>query len=142
MKEFAKKVKLLEFTDVEKIAIRKDLYFSNAYAVDLSLETVPDHVWQDLFEQAWKSSRHLWDRKLFVVGDKLRLVTTVDDINEKIDWVKDIVEKTNRDIEQYNQDEEARELQTKDEMQRQAIDEEKANVGVIRDALRRKSGLI
>lgn len=52
----------------------------------------------------WKSGRHLWDRKLFVVGEKLRLVTTVNDIEDKLDWVRQVIERTNRDIDEYNQE--------------------------------------
>jgi len=54
---------------------------------------VPDHVWQYIFERKWKSSRHLWDRKLFVIGDKLRLVTTADEFEDKLDWVGQVMRK-------------------------------------------------
>ena len=77
LREVAKKVGLSESIDADTVAISKDHYFANAFVVDLPLEAVPDHVWQDVFERQWKSGRHLWDRKLFVVGEKLRLVTTV-----------------------------------------------------------------
>ena len=76
---------LSESIDADTVAISKDHYFANAFVVDLPLGTVPDHVWQDIFEREWKSGRHLWDRKLFVVGEKLRLVTTVNDIEDKLD---------------------------------------------------------
>jgi hypothetical protein len=42
------------------------------------------------------------DRKLFVVGEKLRLVTTINDIEDKLDWVRQVIERTNRDIDEYN----------------------------------------
>ena len=60
--------------EADKIVIKKDHYFSNAYIIDRPLDSIPDHIWQDIFERQWKSSRHLWDRKLSVVGNKLRLV--------------------------------------------------------------------
>ncbi|MGQ9539214.1 MAG: hypothetical protein ACUVTE_06520 [Candidatus Bathycorpusculaceae bacterium] len=76
MSEKAKKINLLKPFDVSKISIEKDRYFYDAYILDLPLDAVPDHIWQDIFEREWKSSRHLWDRKLFIIGDKVRLVTT------------------------------------------------------------------
>ena len=119
LREVAKKVRLSESIDADTVAISKDHYFANAFVVDLSLEAVPDHVWQDVFEREWKSGRHLWDRKLFVVGEKLRLVTTVNDIEDKLDWVRQVIERTNRDIDEYNQEVVAREAQIKDDMKSQ-----------------------
>ena len=87
MKETVKQVKLLEPVDVDNITIKRDHYFRKAYIIDLPLDSTPDHVWQDIFEREWKSSRHLWDRKLFTIGDKLRLVTTANEIAEKAEHV-------------------------------------------------------
>jgi len=83
MKEIAKKVKLSKPFDVDKITIKRDRYFPSAYIIDLPLDSIPDHIWQDIFERTWKASRHLWDRKLFVISDKLRLVTTADKGNQQ-----------------------------------------------------------
>lgn len=140
MKEVARKVRLSESIDADTVAISKDHYFANAFVVDLPLETVPDHVWQDIFEREWKSGRHLWDRKLFVVGDKLRLVTTVNDIEDKLDWVKQVIERTNRDIDEYNQEATAREAQTKGDSKSQILNEEQTSVGLIRGSLRKRFG--
>lgn len=140
LKEVARKVRLSKSIDADTVAIGRDHYFANAFVVDLPLETVPDHVWQDIFEREWKSGRHLWDRKLFVMGDKLRLVTTVNDIEDKLDWVKQVIERTNRDIDEYNQEVVAREAQIRDDAKSQVLQEEQISVGVIRNSLRRRLG--
>ena len=140
MKEKAKKVEFLEHVDVGKINIMRDDYFSNAYMIDLPLDSTPDHVWQDIFEGEWKSSRHLWDRKLFVVSDKLRLVTTANEIEEKLDWVKQVLEQANKGIEEYNRETEAREAQTDEQLRRQMLEKE-AKVEEIRNVLRRRYGV-
>lgn len=137
MKEVAKKVKLLKPVNVDKVRIKQDHYFPNAYVIDLPLDSTPDHVWQDIFEREWKSSRHLWDRKLFVVGRNLRLLTTAYDVKEKLDWVKEIIERTNKGIKEYNRELEARAAQKEEQLKRQ---EESANVEMIRDMLRRHFG--
>jgi hypothetical protein len=124
LREMAKKVRLSGSFDADAVAISKDHYFANAFVVDLPLETVSDHVWQDIFEREWKSGRHLWDRKLFVVGEKLRLVTTVNDIEDKLDWVRQFIERTNRDIDEYSQESAAREAQIKDDVRIQVLKEE------------------
>jgi hypothetical protein len=101
MKELVKKVKILEPVDAGTVRINRDHYFRNAFAIDLPLDSTPDHVWQDFFEREWRSSRHLWDRKIFVIGDKLRLVTSETDLEDKLDWVKQIVVQTNGRIDEY-----------------------------------------
>jgi hypothetical protein len=139
MNEIAKKVKLLEPVDVDKITIKRDHYFPNAYVIDFPLDSTPDHVWQDIFEREWKSSRHLWDRKLFVMGDKLRLLTTADEIEEKLGWVKHVMEQTNMDIDEYNREAESRATELEEQMKR-TIEEEKANVERMREVIRRRFG--
>jgi len=131
MKEIAKKVKLSKPLDVDKITIDTDRYFPNAYIIDLPLDSMPDHVWQDIFEQKWKSSRHLWDRKLFVIGDKLRLVTTAGEFGDKLDWVEQVIKETNKGVDEYDR------MVQKEEMRRQTLWEEKARVERMRAALRR-----
>ena len=142
MKEVAKKVKLSEPVDVDKIRIKRDHYFPDAYLIDLPLDSTPGHVWQDIFEQEWKSSRHLWDRKLFVMGDKLRLVTPARNMKEKLDWVKEVIERTNKEIDVYNKEAEARATQIKEQLKRQKREEEKANVELIKDMLRKRLGTV
>jgi len=137
VKETAKKVNLLKPADIDLIKIERDLYFPNAYIIDLPLDSPPDHVWQDIFEWEWKSSRHLWDRKLFVVGDKLRLVTTAQNIEDKLGWVKQVIERTNEGIEKYNQEAEARATQMEEQLKSQTSEQEKANVEMIKEVLRR-----
>jgi hypothetical protein len=140
MAEVARKVSLLKPFDVDQINIKQDAYFVNAFLVDLPLNATPDHVWQDVFEQKWKSSRHMWDRKIFVIGNKLRLVTPSDDFESKLSWVERIIEETNKTIDEYllglQQDEERR---IKAEVQKQIAWEEKARIEMIKDILRKKS---
>lgn len=142
MKEVARKVRLLASPNVDSISINRDRYFHNAYTIDLPLDSMPDHIWQDIFEKEWKSSRHLWDRKLFIVGDKLRLVTTVDDLEDKLDWISQIIERTNKDVEEYNQETEARETQVEDDARRRTAEEGRVSVDTIRDTIRKRLGTI
>ncbi len=127
-----KEVKLKPL-DFENIEIMKDHYFPDAYTIDLPLDSKPDHVWQYIFEREWKSSRQLWDRKLFLVGDKLRLVTSTNSIKEKLDWIKEIIKHTNEDVKEYNRDVKIR----KAKLSEQALEEERVTVERIRNRLRR-----
>jgi hypothetical protein len=134
MSEKAKKVNLLKPFDASKISIERDHYFHGAYIVDLPLETTPDHIWQDIFDREWRSSRHLWDRKLFIISDKIRLITTEEDFKEKLDWVEQVIKQTNKAIDEYNRSiEAAKELEIK-----RAAWEDRAAIERIREILWRK----
>jgi hypothetical protein len=141
MGEMSRKAKLLEPVDLEKLNIKRDHYFPNAYIIDLPLDSVPDHVWLDIFEREWARSIHLWDRKLFVIGDKLRLLTTKHDIKDKLDWVKEVIEHTNSDIDEYNDKAQARIAQREErigeELKKQTLSEEKEHVEMIKETIRK-----
>ena len=139
VKEVAKRVELSEPIDVDKIRVERDGYFPNAYIIDLPLDSTPDHIWQDIFEWEWKASRHVWDRKLFIMGHSLRLITPPSDIQEKLDWVREIIERTNKRINKYNREAEARLVQ-KEQLKKQKLEEEKANIEMIKEILRKKFG--
>lgn len=139
MKEITKKVKLLKPFDADKISIKGDRYFLNAYTVDLPLDYMPDHVWQYIFERIWKSSRHLWDRKLFVMGDKLRLVTTPDDFGEKLDWIEQVIQETNKGVEKHNfAVEMEQDIKIEQELKKQKLWEKKATVEGMKESLRKR----
>jgi len=103
MSRLRKKVNLVEPIDVEKIPIRRDVFLKSAYVIELPLDSQPDYVWRTFFEQEWKSSLHLWERKVVVVGDKLLLITTPSEIGEKIDWLKRTIESANMRVERFSQ---------------------------------------
>jgi hypothetical protein len=139
MAEYARKVRLVKPIDVEKITITRDRYFANAYIIDLPLDAVPDHVWQDIFEREWRASRHLWDRKLFVLGDRLRLVTSMDGLEEKLNWVKQVIERTNKLVDEYDREAQAHLIQMEEQKDR-AVLEDKAHIEMIRSMLRKVFG--
>lgn len=137
MVNYARKVNLVKPLEIDKITITRDRYFIDAYMIDLPLDAAPDHVWQDIFEREWRSSRHLWDRKLFVLGDRLRLITSIDDFEEKLNWVKQVIERTNMLVDEYD-----REAQTRValiERDREVL-EDKAHIEMIRSMLRKVFG--
>jgi len=131
MRRLGKKVNLREPIDVDKIRIGRDIFLTNAFVIEFPLDSQPDYVWQTFFEQEWKSSLHLWERKATVMGNKLLLITTPTGIEEKIDWLKRVIESTNMRVEKFN------------EAQRTIEDKETAEAlkkheNIIRDTLRMK----
>jgi hypothetical protein len=97
-----KNVQIMTPVDASRICVSQNPSFPESYIVDLPLDSVPDSEWRDTFDLKWKSSRDLWDRKLLLIDDKVRLVTTVDGFVEKLEWVEKTIDETNDAIrEQY-----------------------------------------
>jgi hypothetical protein len=88
-----------------------------------------------LFEKEWKTSLHLWERKVMIVGNKLLLITTPTEIGEKIDWLAEIITVTNRQLDELNQ------TRKKVDEARETEELEK-HENIIRDALRMKLSVI
>jgi len=83
----------------------------------------------------------LWDRKLALIGEKVRLITTPDEIEEKLDWVKNIMEQTNKYIDEYNQEVEKNRppvITTAQKRDKRQISDEKVRVQEIEKLLKRK----
>jgi len=131
MSRLRDKANLVGPIDVDKIPIRRDVFLKSAYVIELPLDSQPDYVWRTIFEQKWKSSLHLWERKVVVVGDKLLLITTPDKIGEKIDWLKKMIESTNMRVERLSQTQQIME-------EAQEAEELRKHENIIRDALRMK----
>jgi cysteinyl-tRNA synthetase len=56
----------------------------------------------------------LWNRKLFIIGDKIRLITTEENFKEKLDWVEHVINQTNKAVDEYYRSiEAAKELEIK-----------------------------
>ena len=103
MVKLAKKVNLMKSIDVDKIPIERDSFIPNAYTIELPLDSQPDYVWRTLFEQEWKLSLHLWERKAVIIGNKLLLITNPNEMQEKIDWLRRVIESTNLRVERFNE---------------------------------------
>lgn len=129
MGRLVRKVNLMKSIDVDTIPIRKDSFLTNAYVIELPLDSLPCYDWQTVFENEWKQSLNLWDRKLVVVGDKLHLVTTHNEIGEKIDWLNKVIESTNVRIDELNKTQKILEKQRRTE-------ELRKRESVIRDEIR------
>lgn len=138
MEEPVRKVLLTTAMNMENVKTTKDRRFSNACIIDLSLDSVPDHVWQDIFEYTWRSSRNLWDRKLFVVGERLRLVTTPDEFGEKLEWIKQVIKETNKTVEAYNLVAKKGKERIEKETARQNQLEEETRVEVFKENFRKR----
>jgi hypothetical protein len=106
-----KSVQIMTPLDASRICVSQNPSFPESYIVDLPLDSMPDSEWRDTFDLKWKSSRDLWDRKLSLIDDKVRLVTTVDGFVEKLDWVEKTIDETNNAImEQYRMIEKEKEM--------------------------------
>jgi hypothetical protein len=134
----AKNVRIMTPFDTSKISVSQNPRFPEAYIVDLPLDSVPDQEWREAFDLKWKSSRDLWDRKLLVIQDKVRLITTADEFMEKLDWVERTIRDTNIAIkDQYRIIGKEKDL-IQEATAKQALQTDMRGSEVILDSLRRR----
>ena len=129
-------------TQLEDITIKVSVnttLLESCFRMNISLER--DSRLSRPRKQSILSSRHLWDRKLALIGEKVRLITTPDEIEEKLDWVKNIMEQTNKYIDEYNQEVEKNRppvITTAQKRDKRQISDEKVRVQEIEKLLKRK----
>lgn len=132
VRELSKRIQLLEPMDANAIHISKDHYFKNSYIIDLPLDATPDHAWQDIFEHEWKTSQDWWDRKIYIMGNRLRLIATTDQLEEKLAWVKQVMNRVNQEIDAYN-----RTVPIVKQLKQQPFKEDKTTTEMMREMLRK-----
>jgi hypothetical protein len=94
----------LKPVDPDKLKIEKSALLSGAYVFDLELDSAPDHNWILAFEAERQASRYMRARTpVAVVGNKLEVMTLPDEIKDKVEWIKGLVDSTNKSIEKYNE---------------------------------------
>jgi hypothetical protein len=133
-----KTIKILKPFDASKISINKLAHFSDVYVVELPLDSTPDENWRSAFEQKWRSSRDLWDRKIYLIRDRIKLLSSVDCFDEKLDWMENIIDDTNKTVEEYDRMLEKENKLIKGETAKQLLQIESNKATVIRDALLRR----
>ena len=69
----AKKSKFVEIIGVDANTIEKDESFKEAYAFYITLSDEPDNIWRNYLAK-WGNALNTMQRKIDVVGDRLRLV--------------------------------------------------------------------
>jgi hypothetical protein len=88
--------------DPDKLKIEKSVLLVGAYVFDLELDSTPDHHWILAFEAELQASRYMRaGTPVAVVGNKLEVATLPDEIKGKIEWIKGLVDSTNKSIEKY-----------------------------------------
>lgn len=138
MQSLIKPIKFLKPFDVSKISISEFSSFSDVYVVELPLDSTPDKNWRETFEQKWRSSRDLWDRKIYLINDKIKLLSTVDHFDEKLDWMERIIDDTNKAVEEYNRLVEEESELIKGETAKQLLRMETNKASIIMNAITKK----
>ncbi len=131
MTNLSKKVNIKKPIDPEKLPMEKDDSFEMAYAVYIPLDSTPDYIWEQCFERERKVSFYSMKGKVTVENDKLRAVTIPNEIKGIIEWIKKLVERTNRSVEEYN-----KELRQKEEIEEARRKREEEDIKKMREALK------
>lgn len=134
MTKLSKKVKLKEPIDPEKLSFEKVHPDKELYAVDFPLDSTPDYIWKKCFEREYKIAVLNLQRRVTVIGDSLRLIATLDEINKNmIEGIKKLVNATNRCVEEYN-----KEMKQKEELESSRRRQEEEAIERVRESLKEK----
>lgn len=107
-------VNIKHLTDANSIEIQKDPIHPDAYVISLPLDSEPSYIWHAYFLQELGASIDFWERKVFIIGKELKLVTTLNNIEGKLEWLENLVITANKRVEEYNKD--ARKRRTVEEI--------------------------
>jgi hypothetical protein len=123
----------LKPVDPDKLKIEKSALLPRAYVFDLELDSTPDHHWILAFEAKRQASRRMHaSTPVAVLGNKLEVATLPDEIRDKVEWIKGLVDSTNNRIENYNE-----QIEQKHEAERQKQLKEQETIKRMREALKK-----
>jgi hypothetical protein len=123
----------LKPVDPDKLKIEKSALLSGTYAFDLELDSAPDHHWILAFEAERQASRYTsTSTPVAVVGNKLEVLTFPEEIKDKVEWIKGLVDSTNKSIEKYNE-----QIKQRHEAEQQKQLKEQETIKKMREALKK-----
>jgi len=81
---------------VDQTAYRKSNEFAKAYEFVIMLNTQPHAEWNKVFHYQYENSLYLMKREARISGNRVILVVAdSDNLQRHIDWIKDLVARTN-----------------------------------------------
>jgi len=102
MPYFSKRVNLKP-VDPDKLKIVRSVWLREGYDFELDLDSIPDPMWVQIFERERQASLSTLKGPVSVAIDKLEVSTSPDEIKGKIEWVKGLVDSTNKGVDKYNE---------------------------------------
>ena len=88
--------------DPDKLEIMKVSGTKETFKFNLLLDTVPDSVWKDFFNDELRKKPIPLDSEVDFEGLSVYVLSTPDKINEIIELVKQLVNSTNEHVQQHN----------------------------------------
>ena len=120
--------------DPDKLSFEKVYPDKELYAVDFPLDSTPDYIWEKCFEREFKIALLNLQRRVTVVGDSLRLIAPLDEVNKNmIEGIKKLVNATNRCVEEYN-----KEMKRKEELESSKRRQEEEAIKRVKESLKEK----
>ena len=103
MVELIKKVNIKHPIDVHSIVIQRDPIYPDAYVITLPLDSDPSYIWRAFFQEKVVAGLDFWERKVLIMGNELKLVTTPNNMEGKLNWIETLVVAANKRVEEYNE---------------------------------------
>ena len=125
-------IRKVTITKIDSDSVETDDSFPLGLAFHVYLSEVPDSVWRELFFSEYEQTWYSLKREMTVSGDKIRVVTAPGEEQGHVDFVKRLVEQTNKQVDMYNA-----EVKRQRDLQRQNLGREGKLVEEARERLKR-----
>jgi hypothetical protein len=127
-------VKKIDISGVDTDRVEKDNSFPKAYAFYVALSQAPEPIWVELFMSRYESVFTNMKRGMTIQGGHIRVVTAPGEEEEHVRFLRQVVEETNKDVDEHN-----RKSARQEEQERRFKAMEDAEAQQIKERLRRIS---
>ena len=118
--------------DPDKMEILKVSGTKETFKFNLLLDTVPDSVWKDFFNDELRKKPIPLDSQIDFEGESIYVLSVPDKINDTIELVKQLVNSTNEHVRQLN-----KKIREGYEIEREIDVEDEEKIKRIREALKK-----
>jgi len=93
----------VELIGIDKEAMKKDDSFPSAYKLPFKLSEVPTNEWTRIFEHVYMGELYSMKRRAYIEGANIILIVAdSDDFLTHADFIKRVVEQTNKEADRIN----------------------------------------
>ncbi len=95
-------VEKVTIKELDPDRIEKDDSFPRAYAFYIVLTATPDPIWVEFFVSHYEIKPYPLEKEVTIHGSQIRVVTASGEEEEHVRFVRELVDETNKAVDDYN----------------------------------------
>jgi hypothetical protein len=128
-------VKKITINGVDTDHIEKDESFPKAYAFYVALSETPEQIWVEFFMSRYEGMFTSLKREMTIQGSRVRVVTAPGEEGEHVRFLRQVVDETNKDVDEYNkklarQEQQGRKLKALEDAEAEQIKERLRKISI------------